>query len=118
MAQKSKRKLAGISLSDKILGILVIVFGSGIVGILSWVVSALWSLEHRVSGLETRVEDLREIVMSKVATQTITVTYTATGVTPPPSPVPGYPFESIMVGLLFGLLVVLLIHRSRRYLIS
>jgi len=73
----------------------------------------LWDLQGRVSTLEARVGDLRDTILRKVVTETITITYTTTGTTPPPSPIAGYPFESILAGLLLGLLVVLLIHRSR-----
>jgi len=107
--RKSNPKVLGVPLRVLITGILVSAVGGGIV----WILSLLWDLRDRVSALEAYVQDLREIVLKKVVTETITVTYTTTGATPPPSPISGYPLESILAGLLLGLLVVLLIHRSR-----
>jgi hypothetical protein len=77
--QKSNPKVLGISRKDVISGILVLVIGTGIIGI----VSSLWGLQGRVSTLEAHVDDLRDIILRKVVTETITVTYTTTGATPP-----------------------------------
>jgi hypothetical protein len=69
-----KSKLVSLSLRDKIYAAIGAFAVAGIVAILS----ALWNFQGRITALETRVDDLRQIVMSKVATETVTVTATQT----------------------------------------
>jgi hypothetical protein len=86
-----------------------------LIPVLAAVAYFLYDVQGRLGRLEGRVDVLSGLIETKVVTQTITVTYITTGASLPTPPVPGYPFESIVMGLFLGLLVVLLIHRSRRY---
>jgi hypothetical protein len=103
------------------LATIVIVVSAVLILVLIDIVWSLSSIEGILGRLEIRVEELSHVIEAEVVTKTATttVTYTATGVSPPfPPPVPGFPFESIIAGLLLGVVLILLVHREARLLRS
>jgi hypothetical protein len=82
----------------QIAGILVPVMIAGIVGYLS--------LSDRLARLEGQVDLLKEIVIKQVVTETFTTTLTVTTPTVLPQ-VPGFPVESLILGLALGMIIIL-----------
>ncbi len=98
--------------------VLSTILSAGILAILG----LLWNLSGRVTALEAHVDDLRDLIVKRVVTETVThytTFYTVTGATYPfPPPLPGYPFESIITGLVLGFFLILLIHHEARSLLG
>lgn len=66
------------------------------------IIGALYDIATRLGRLEGQVDALNRLVETKVVTETVVVTktLTITGATPPVPPIPGFPLESIIAGLL------------------
>jgi hypothetical protein len=72
-----------------------------------------YDIQGRLGRLEGRVDVLSELVERKVVTETVVVTSTTTQTSVPFPPIPGFPLESIIAGLLLGTILVLALRRLR-----
>lgn len=83
---------------------LILTLGS-MVAIIIAIATVFYDIQGRLGRLEGRIEILSGLVEKKVVTETVVVTSTATVTTMPA--IPGFPFESIIAGLLLGTILVL-----------
>jgi hypothetical protein len=100
----AKKRDDWLSVVLQVLAIAVPIIVAGIIGYLS--------LSERLAKLEGQVDLLKEIIIKQVVTQTITSTTTTTATSTPSAGIPGFPLESIILGLALGIFVLLLTRRE------
>jgi uncharacterized membrane-anchored protein len=93
--------------------VLIFVIG-GFVGFYLYLEDRLNELDRGLSNVQGQLDVLKSVLQYHVVTTTFTtisISVTTTGVTPPGG-VPGYPLESIIIGLVLGILLLLYTRRK------
>ncbi len=76
------------------------------------VIAAYFDLANRVSRIEGQLSVLKDLIESRVVTRTVIFTSTTTFM-PPPGGIPGFPPESVILGILLGFALLLAARKVR-----
>jgi len=91
---------------------LLAIFGV-VVPVIIAIAWGFYDMQGRLGRLEGRVDVLSELVERRVVTETVVVTSTTTQTSVPLPAIPGFPLESIITGLMLGMILVLALRRLR-----